>query len=69
VEEINKRFEDSLILETLVKQVIEWFEDAKTHVADLSCPEWNQYVENYHTIMRAYQQALVAKKVMKIMSA
>ena len=69
VAEINIRFEDSLILETLVKQVIEWFEDAKISFADLSCPQWNQYVYDYQTIMRAYQQALVAKKVMKIMSS
>ncbi len=67
--EIVERFEASLILETLVKQTIEWFEEAKRSVIDLPCPTWNTYVDNYLTITKIYQQALVAKTVMKIMSS
>jgi hypothetical protein len=67
--EINERFEASLILEILVKQAIEWFQQAKDIVADMSCANWNNYVDNYQTITRAYQQSLVAKKVLKIMSS
>ncbi len=69
IEEIGQRLEDSIILERLVKQVIEWFHQALDAVAELHCPGWVEFIETYLARAERYQRSLVAKKLLKIMSS
>ncbi|MCB0184012.1 MAG: hypothetical protein KDE31_07105, partial [Caldilineaceae bacterium] len=68
VAEVRQRLDESVILETLVKQIIEWFEDALTSVSTLHASCWIAFVENCLQKTRSYQQTLVAQKVRSIMS-
>ncbi len=68
VEKIGQQLENSIIIETLLKQVIEWFELALNTVIDLHCPRWIAFVEDRITSIKSCQRALVAAKLRKIIT-
>jgi hypothetical protein len=65
VEEIGQRFDNSVILETLILQVIEWFQEALDVVDEFNCPHWVAFVESCLTMTRNYQEAIVVRKLLK----
>lgn len=67
MKEIDQRLENSVILETLMIQVIKWFQQARDAVADLPCPRWVEFVEFHLAFSERYQRALVAKKLLKLL--
>jgi hypothetical protein len=69
VEEVGRQLEDSFILERLIAQVIAWFRQALDTVAEIPCPGWVEFVENYLKRAERYQRSLVAKKLLKIMDS
>jgi hypothetical protein len=69
VEEVGRQFEESVILETLILQVIEWFELASSTVAPLNCREWMAFVEHYLTLTTKYQEAFVARKLLNLLNS
>jgi len=69
VEEISQMFEKSFVLETLVHQVIKWFQKSLEIVNDYTCPCWVEFITNCLYLTRRYQEALVVKKMLKIMAS
>lgn len=67
VEEIGQCLENSVILETMLKQVIKWLQQALDAVADLHCPQWVEFVKDGLVLSQSYQRALIAERLLKLL--
>lgn len=69
VEEVQRLLDNSFIREQLILQVIEWFQRAQYVVEDLNCPHWIAFVESCLSMTRKYQEAIVAKKLLRTLNS
>jgi hypothetical protein len=68
VEDVGQCFDNSIILEKLIVQAIEWFQAARTAVEELNCRHWVVFVEGCLRMSRRYQESFVARKLLKVIN-
>jgi len=64
-DDISERFQHSVIIETLLQQTIEWFQQAIIVLADLRCTEWVAFVNYRLALIDHYRQAYIARKLLR----
>jgi hypothetical protein len=66
VKEVDQRLGNALILETLSKRAIDWFEQALDAVAHLHCSHWVAFIEDRRAVSESYREWLVAQRLIEI---